>query len=345
MVIVRSVQLDDLDQLWNLIEQATYGMTTLQITREALQERVELSDFAFRRTTEKPSGEPYVLVMEDGTQGKLVGLSCIFSKTGGYEPFYSYRRVTETNYCEILDKTQTVESLHLAKIHDGPTEIGSLFLSPEYRGQGRGRLLSLARFTFMAAHPKRFAPFVIAEMRGVMTDEGDCPFWEAIGRHFFDMDFPQADSLSTINKRFIEDLMPRYPIYTSMLPKFALEILGEVHPNTRPALAMLEAEGFHAIDLIDIFDGGPVVRCKTEEINAVRRTTQCTIGHIEPDVEGDGTILASSTDGFRAIIADSAGDASTLTISEVAALKLKVKVGDRLLKTPLYPAKSEKGDR
>uniref|UniRef100_UPI00370432FD arginine N-succinyltransferase n=1 Tax=Aureliella helgolandensis TaxID=2527968 RepID=UPI00370432FD len=138
-MIVRSVRLEDLDELWALIEQATYGMTTLQIDRKQLVERVELSHFAFNRQTEKPSGEPYVFVMEDTTQAKLVGLSCIFSKTGGYEPFYSYRRVVESAHSELLKRTQRVESLHLEKIHDGPTEIGSLFLLPEYRGQGRGR--------------------------------------------------------------------------------------------------------------------------------------------------------------------------------------------------------------
>ncbi len=87
LVIVRAVRLDDLDELWNLIAQATYGLTTLQINKEQLAERVELSNFAFTRKVEKPSGEPYVLVMEDVAHGKLVGLSCIFSKTGDSNRF------------------------------------------------------------------------------------------------------------------------------------------------------------------------------------------------------------------------------------------------------------------
>lgn len=337
MEIVRAVTLNDLEQLWELIGSATYGLTTLQISKEQLRERVELSDFAFNRKTEKPSGEPYVFVMEDVSRGTLVGLSCIFSKTGGYEPFYSYRRVVESNYCKLLDQTQEVEALHLAKIHDGPTEIGSLFLSPDYRGKGRGRLLSLCRFAFMAAHPKRFADSVIAEMRGVMSEDGDCPFWEAIGRHFFGIDFPQADSLSTINKRFIEDLMPRYPIYTSMLPESALEILGDVHPNTRPALAMLEAEGFKKIDLIDIFDGGPVVECACDKIDAVQRTSAHEIAKISADVQGESVVLASLSGGFRAMIGNAAVSEEGLIISEVVAPNLQVKIGDTLQMLSLHP--------
>jgi arginine N-succinyltransferase len=335
--IVRAVQLDDLDQLWDLITSATYGLTTLQITKDQLSERVELSNFAFVRKTEKPSGEPYVFVMEDTTLGKLVGLSCIFSKTGGYEPFYSYRRVQETNHCKLLDKSQVVEFLQLEKIHDGPTEIGSLFLSPEYRGEGRGRLLSLSRFMFIAGHPKRFAEMVIAEMRGVMTEDGDCPFWDAIGRHFFDMDFPQADSLSTVNKKFIEDLMPKYPIYTSLLPPETMEILGDVHPNTRPALAMLEAEGFEKINLIDIFDGGPVMECERDEINAVQRTVETTVASISKEVNGEKVILSSRSGGFRALIGEAELTEDGLVIGQVAAPLLQVKVGDPVWMMALRP--------
>lgn len=339
MEIVRAVCLEDLDQLWELVGRATYGLTTLQVSKEQLSERVEHSHFAFHRKTEKPSGEPYVFVMEDSLSKRLVGLSCIFSKTGGYEPFYSYRRVRESHYCELLNKIQHVESLHLEKIHDGPTEIGSLFLLPEYRGQGRGRLLSLSRFAFMAAHPNRFAQEVIAEMRGVMTDEGQCPFWEAIGRHFFDMDFPQADTLSTINKRFIEDLMPRYPIYLNLLPDGLLQTLGKVHTHTRPALAMLEAEGFQAIDLIDIFDGGPVVRCKRDAIGAVKRTQRVTLLSTKEEVDGPSVIVASSQGGFRAAIARVQREEADLVLAHQMAELLQVQVGDKLDLLEMHPKK------
>ncbi len=339
MEIVRSVTLDDLDALWDLIRQATYGLTTLQISREQLSERLELSNFAFSRRTEKPSGEPYIFVMEDLATGGLVGTSGIFSKTGGYEPFYSYRRVAEEHYCELLDKRQVVEALHLQTIHDGPTEIGSLFLAAEYRGKGRGRLLSLARFMFMAAHPKRFAEDVIAEMRGVMDQDGNCPFYEAIGRHFFDMDFPQADSLSTLNKKFIEDLMPKYPIYTALLPPSAREVMGQVHEQTRPALAMLEAEGFRTIDMIDIFDGGPVVQCRRDAIGAVRRTRMLTVRKIVDSIDQPPRIVASDRGFFRSMLApievDAAGCAAT--IDRVTAAALRIRVDEPVLVLTLHP--------
>ncbi len=277
MVIVREVALEDLDALWDLIGQANAGMTSLNIDKEQLADRIERSHFAFRRLTERAEGAPYVFVMQDLDTGRLVGTSCIFSKIGGFEPFYAYRIVEEKHYCELLKQTQEIKSLHLIKTHNGPTEIGSLFLRPEYRGHGCGKLLSMSRFVYIYAHPKRFASQTIAEMRGFLDPNGVSPFWEAIGSHFFAMDFPRADSLSMIDKQFIEDLMPKYPIYLELLRKDAIDVIGTVHPQTKPALAMLESQGFVRTDQIDIFDGGPVVQCATQSIAAVQATGKFSV--------------------------------------------------------------------
>jgi arginine N-succinyltransferase len=333
---VRAVRLEDLDQLWDLIEHATYGLTTLQISKEQLADRIELSHFAFTRKVERPSGEPYVMVMEDLVTRALVGLSCIFGKTGGFEPFYSYRRAVETHHCEHLNLKNEVELLVLEKMHDGPTEIGSLFLLPEYRGQGRGRLLSLSRFVFMTLHPKRFSDRVIAEMRGVSSENGHSPFWDAILQHFFGMQFPQADRLSTISKRFIEDMMPNHPIYTCLLSEETRSIMGQVHPNTEPALAMLESEGFAKTDCIDIFDGGPLVACKRDNIDAVKRTAVTRVVQIGDVPDSSTVILASECEGFRATLGPMKLIDNGLIISEAVASALRLNVNDEIRFTTLH---------
>ena len=54
------------------------------------------------------------------------------------------------------------------------------------------------------------------------------PIWDAIGRHFFDMGFDEADQHnSQAGNQFISDLMPPYPIYVALLPKSAQEALGQ----------------------------------------------------------------------------------------------------------------------
>lgn len=301
MFRIRPVAAEDLDALWDLICQASAGMTSLQIDKPTLQDRLELSVFAFSRTTEKPEGAPYVFVMEDLSVGRLIGTSCIFSKTGGYQPQYSYRIETEKAISSTLSLEMMVHSLHLVKVHDGPTEIGSLFLQPDYRGKGCGKLLSLCRFLYMANHPKRFASQTIAEMRGYQDTDGHSPFWDAIGAHFFKIDFPSADSLSMVDKTFIEELMPKYPIYLELLPRTALEAIGKVHDQTRPAQAMLEAQGFQRNNLIDIFDAGPVVACQTQQIHTIANSRVATWTNDPNADRSTSALVARSRPPFLAI--------------------------------------------
>ena len=89
-----------------------------------------------------------------------------------------------------------------------------------------------------------------------MDDHGRSPFWDALGKHFFDVDFPNADYLSLVNKKFIADLMPKHPIYIPLLPKDAQDVIGKVHEQTEPALKLLEAEGLRDRDVGDRAERG-----------------------------------------------------------------------------------------
>src|SRR5690606_15072354 len=119
------------------------------------------------------------------------------------------------------------------------------------------------RFMLLAQRPGRFADRVVAEMRGRCDQHGVSPFWEAVMRPFFQVDFPVADALSTIAKNFIEELISPFPIPLELLPQGAREVIGQVHPETEPAVKLLNGEGFTATNMIDIFDAGPVLECKT----------------------------------------------------------------------------------
>ena len=46
-------------------------------------------------------------------------------------------------------------------------------------------------------------------------------------------------------------------------------MIGRVHPNTEPALAMLKAEGFSYQGYVDIFDAGPAIEAETDKIRAI----------------------------------------------------------------------------
>ncbi len=296
MLVVRCVREADIDPLFELIQQTELGLTSLEIERPELSLRAENSVLAFRRDLNRPAGEPYVFVIEDTSNGKIVGTSAVYAKVGGFEPFYSYEIKARVHESKDLGVRKEIRALHLCEEHDGPSELGSLFLSPDYRGQGHGRTLSLARFMFMAEFPERFETVVIAEMRGVVDRDGTSPLWSALGSHFFQIGFPKADTLSSKSKKFIADLMPRHPIYIPLLPKDAQDVIGQVHPNTIPARKVLENEGFHFRGHVDIFDGGPALQCELKEIRTIRDSRSGVVCRIENELPEEDVALISNSD-------------------------------------------------
>lgn len=330
MWIVRAVRTSDLDSLCNLVALATQGLTSLQLDRDQLLDRVEQSVFAFSRRGMSPRGEPFVLVMAEPESGEIVGTSTVYAKTGGYQPFYLYQRIVSQHRSEQLGVGQTRERLELQRTHDGPTEIGSLFLRQRCRGEGRGRWLSLARFALIAGMRHRFADRVIAEMRGLTLPDGTVPFWDAVTSRFVPVDFATADTLSTVSKQFIEEMMPQHPIYSDLLPADVRAAIGQVHPETKPALAMLQKEGFEKTDQVDIFDGGPVVSCETDKIKAVERTRSLTVTRVVDKLPaGSGqVILVSSKEGFTSIRTSVAIQGAEIQITASDAQVLDLAIGE-----------------
>lgn len=338
MLVVRCVQESDLDPLFDLIQQSELGLTTLTISREKLQDRIEQSTFAFSRKTERPTGEPYVFVMEDLTSGKIVGTAAIYSKVGGFEPFYSYHIKKSIHQSEELGIRKEIDVLHLNEEHDGPTEIGSLFLAPDYWGHGHGRLLSISRFLFIAEFPRRFEQEIIAEMRGVVHENGYSPLWAALGSHFFQIDFPRAETLTSQSKKFIADLMPKHPIYIPLLPKEAQQVIGKVHPHTEPALALLKKEGFEFRNVVDIFDGGPTVHCESSQVRAVRASHRGVVDQIVSEIESDQIVLVSNASlQFRCCLGHVEWNGDQAIVDEVTALRLNLKQGSPIRTVPLKP--------
>lgn len=338
MVILRPVALTDLDSLLELATLTGFGLTTLPHDRELLHKRIIKSQRSFQHMGDEPSGECYLFVLEDLNLSKVIGTCGVCSKVGGFEPFYAYRIESEVLESQFLGVRKEIRTLHLVAEHNGPCEIGSLFLSPDNRGDGNGRFLSLSRFLFMGQHASCFDPMVIAEMRGVIDEQGRSAFWDALGKHFFDIEFPKADYLSMVNKRFIADLMPKHPVYIPLLPVEAQKVIGQVHPQTRPALRLLESEGFKFNGMVDIFEAGPVVTCPLQQIRSVRESRIAKVAQIA-DGPGEGeTFLIANTQGdFRACKGQVEITADGVRIASQHADAIHVKAGEQVQFVTLRP--------
>ena len=344
MLVVRRVRESDLEPLYTLIGQSELGLTSLTISKQKLLDRIEQSVFAFSREVAKPEGQPYVFVMEDLKAGQLVGTAAIYSKVGGFEPFYSYRIKNSIHESTELDVHKEIQVLHLNAEHNGPTEIGSLFLAPDYWGAGLGRVLSLTRFLFMAEFPSRFEAEVIAEMRGVVEPNGKSAFWSAIGSHFFQIDFPRAETLTSQSKKFIADLMPKHPIYIPLLSKAAQDVIGRVHRNTEPAKALLEKEGFGFRDYIDIFDGGPTLHCQRSQIRAVRDSRHGVVAEVVEQLpDPDDWVISNALLDFRCCRGPIKWTEAGAIIDQATAAGLKLQPGEMVRTVELRPP--QKGNR
>ncbi len=342
MFVVRPVELADLDRLMELADLTSFGLTTLPQDRALLEKRIKGSQRSFQHLDDdEPGGESYLFVIEDCETHIAQGTSGLVSKVGGFEPFYLYRIETSIHDSRMLNVRKEIPVLHLEEDHNGPCEIGSLFLHPDARHGGNGRLLSLSRFLFMAEYPQLFDPDVLAEMRGVIDEHGHSPFWDALGKHFFDLEFPKADYLSIVNKSFIGDLMPRYPIYIPLLPKEAQEVIGQVHELTRPARRLLESEGFQFENCVDIFEGGPMLHCRRDNIRCVRESRVSKVTAIHDRIESEQEYLVSSrSDGFRCCRGRLEVNDQGIELATDAALALKVSIGSPIRYVPMKPATS-----
>jgi arginine N-succinyltransferase len=268
MLVIRPVRTDDVSDLLVLAKKAGQGLTSLPADEQALEAKTRRSVESFERDEPHPD-DYFLLVMEDTNKRKVVGTAAVYGQTGTRQAFYAYRIMSVTHHSHSLDKQVRSEVLHLSNDYTDCAEVGTLFLDPDYRGNGHW--LSRSRYLLMAKFPKRFQPNVIAEMRGWVDDQGISPFWEAIGRQFFEMSFAEADHLCGIGSNlFITELMPKYPIYTCLLPKEARDVIGKPHDETIRAVELLEDEGFEYEKMVDIFDGGPLLRAKIKHLKSVR---------------------------------------------------------------------------
>jgi arginine N-succinyltransferase len=275
----------------------------------------------------------YVFVLEDPKAAKIRGTCQVFGQVGVVQPFYSYHVSTLTQTSPELGKTFRNQMLSLTTDLEGASEVGGLFLHPEVRAGGWGSLLARSRYLFMNLHRQRFGDRTLAELRGVMDEAGNAPFWDALAGRFFGMTFPEADEFNAVHgTKFIADLMPKTPIYVSLLAESGRAVMGQPHPTGRAALRMLEQEGFVFDRYIDIFDGGPTVTAPTDQIRTIRESRSETIAEIGEGGPSKMMVAAGRLKNFRACCASVKKLAKKgIRIDREAADLLEVEVGDSLV--------------
>jgi arginine N-succinyltransferase len=303
------------------------GVTSLPDDSERLRGKILDSCASFEKDVEGHGPENYFFVLEDLTTQHLVGCSEILATAGFSEPFYSLRNRHFTSASRELNIKHGVPALSLCHDLSGHTLLRGFHIDTARVRTAHSELLSRARLLFIAAHAGRFSETVITEIVGYSSDEGHSPFWDAVGKHFFDLPYVEAERLCGLQSRtFLAELMPQYPIYVPMLPQAAQDCIGSIHPDGQEAFDILEREGFETNSYIDLFDGGPTLYARTSGIRSIAHS-QCGLTQPGPVIDARGSFLVSneSLKDYRAIVADLdyiTGQPVTLDAAMCKALKV-----------------------
>lgn len=359
-MIIRPIAQSDLDALQQIALESGPGFTSLVNDRDLLAAKIDRSMTSFQRQPPEPGDESYLFVLEDPRTGEIMGTTGIEATVGLTRPLYHYHRSQMVHHSPELGLFRRVDVINLCNHYTGCAEICTLFLRPQYRRQYAGKLLSRARFLFMAQHPERFASTVIAEMRGISSDQGQSPFWNWLREHFIDLDFATVTSLvGAGNNGFIAELMPRHPLYCHLLSDGARSAIGSVHPHTEPALRLLQAEGFRHQGYVDPFDAGPTVEAELHSIRTVADSVSCRVEVAEEPFSRRGhqpsaiPVLLANTSilDFRATVTDSTfyrPDDNCLLVPASLAIPLGLRSGGTARFTELTftaGAQSDAGNR
>lgn len=306
MLVLRPVEQTDLPQLQQLARDSLVGVTSLPDDSERLREKIAGSCASFASAAEANGPENYFFVLEDLDEQRLVGCSEILATAGFEEPFYSLRNRHFTSASRELNIEHGVPALSLCHDLNDHTLLRGFHIDATLVRTPFSELLSRARLLFIAAHAPRFAEAVITEIVGYSDEDGNSPFWDALGKHFFDLPYVEAERLCGLQSRtFLAELMPQYPIYVPMLPQAAQDCIGRIHPDGQEAFDILEREGFETNSYIDLFDAGPTLYARTSNIRSIARSQTASVQQ-RPQIDARGRYLLSNDalHGFRAIMAE-----------------------------------------
>lgn len=282
---IRFCKHKDLKSLLALSKKAGNGMTSMPLTKEGWQHKIEDTFDTVHHDNRKIGS--YFLVMEDMDTKEIVGTTAVYTCVGEYRPFYAFLYNNNT--------------LTLTEAFEGAVEVGSLFISPEHRQPGLGAALAKSRYMLMKRFPGIFNGTVMAVCRGWLDTNDNSPFWteayqDAIGMSFNDAVKKVSDEG---NGWLAKKLNKKIPVTDTLLP-----YISKAHTNSVPAQKMLERENFKLTDYVDVLDGGPMFTCRVVDLPVYRSAKSAKVKYGTPTNPTRLLLSKGRLNNFEAYIVD-----------------------------------------
>lgn len=316
--LFRPITADDAPDLLKLVSQSSGGLSSLQPRLAFLKDYIASSEKSFSGEKNLEDPHKYLLGLFDIRANRLIGCAAVKTQIGKDSPFINFD----------IKGDGPDQCLQASSRFTGATEVGSLFLHPDYRADGLGRYLAKVRYLLMASEPWRFGDSVIAELRGICGAKGS-PLYDHLFEYKLEKTFLEADAeYYDRNPDALGDIVPIGCIDTFEMPLGVKASLGQPHPSGIGAMRLLQREGFIFSGTIDLFDAGPIMSVHRDTIRTIMNAKTDTIVASPSGAQGEPTLIASGkVADFRAVLTPATMSDNGLLVLPEAIHTLGAKMG------------------
>ena len=300
--IIRPVSVGDLKDLLALSKLAGPGFTSLQPDADFLRALITKSEISFERPNPE-KGQTFLLVMQDITNGKVVGCASVKTRVGT-DDFMCADFEVEEGECEATRYSEADCCLILRRTLQEYTEVGSLFLHPDHRKHGAGRYLARARYMLMGTSDTLFNRPIVAQLRGCCDTDGVSPFYEEVWSKRLGASYTENDArLAREGAKFILDAFNGLKVNLAQLSAKTRKAIGRPHDTAEGALKLLEREGFRQSAFVDLSDGGPIVLAQRDTLSSLTSAHPVQLAPPPTAIPGQISMVSTtSLKDFRACI-------------------------------------------
>lgn len=291
--LFRPIVRADAPALLQLVRQSSGGLSSLQPRLEFLKDYIASSEESFLGAKSIDDPHKYLLGLFETRTDRLIGCAAVKTQVGKDSPFINFD----------IKGDGPDQCLQASSRFTGATEVGSLFLHPDYRADGLGRYLAKVRYLLMASEPWKFGDSVIAELRGICGAEGS-PLYDHLFEYKLEKSFLEADAeYYDRNPDALGDIVPIGCIDTYKMPLDVKASLGQPHPSGIGAMRLLQREGFIFSGTIDLFDAGPIMSVHRDTIRTIMNAKDTTISASPSGARGEAALIATGkVADFRAVL-------------------------------------------
>ena len=231
--------------------------------------------------------DDWVLLAEsiatDGRVGLSVGSIRVSRNIGLEQPRYWFHVGCVVHAAVELRLFHRSRTLLIGNDHTGAIELADLHcdrarLSPTAQLAVLQLLVRAALLLLAREVDGRADKRLIAELPGREFD-GQSPFWEGVGRHFYPGDPAQARArFGNLWLTHVAALMPRHPLVVDFLQPEVQAVIGEVAANAVTVSEVLHGEGMRAGQHVSIYDAGAVFEAQLDLLQGV---AQCRLARLK----------------------------------------------------------------